>query len=118
MKSFRSLRKLEAILSAPVPREADTLALEVINTYPFSVNVDELSFGMAYLNAYKQVVETHSTEVLIDESELPILRAGDTLKCRVLVPNPRRQTHSYIRIGIAENTLFWGLNGKPTRITP
>ena len=118
MKNFRSLRKLEAILSTPVPREADTLTLEVINPYPFSVNMNELSFGMAYLNAYKQVMETHPTEVLLNESELPILRAGDTLKCRVLVPNPRRQTHSYIRIGIAENTLFWGLNGKPTRITP
>ena len=118
MKNFHSYRKLEAVLAIPVPRDADTLGLEVINPYPFSVNVDELSFGMAYLNSYKQVMETHATEVILKDGELPILRAEDTLRCRILVPKPRSKTHSYIRVGISENTLFWGLNGKPTRIKP
>ena len=118
-ENFRSYRKLEGILPNPVPREADTLDLKVINPYPFSVNVDDLSFGMAYLNIYKQVMETHPTKVILDKVPLPhIIKAGDTLMCRVLVSKPRSKDHSYVRIGISENTLFWGLNGKPTRIKP
>ncbi|MBT8236058.1 MAG: glycosyltransferase family 39 protein [Bacteroidia bacterium] len=117
-KNFHSYRKLEAIISAPIPRDADTLVLEVINPYPFSVNVEDLSFGMAYLNSYKQVMETHATEIILNDGELPILRAEDTLRCRILIPDPRIDTHSYLRVGISENTLFWGLNGKPTSIIP
>ncbi|NND15862.1 MAG: hypothetical protein HKN89_06015 [Eudoraea sp.] len=118
MDNFRSFRKLEGLLPDPVPRDADTLDLMVINPYDFSVNMDDLTFAMAYLNGYKQVMETHATDVLLDDGDSPIIRAGDTLSFRVLVPAPKRKDHSYVRIGISGNTLFWGLNGKPTRIRP
>lgn len=117
-ENFKSYRKLECLLESPVQRDADSVELKIHNPYPFTVNLNELDLGVAYLNEYKQVMETHPSGISLAEGTLPLIRSHDTLTCKLAIPVPRNKDHTYLRACISENTLFWGLNGKPTRISP
>ena len=115
---FSSYRKLECLFESPVQRDADSVALKIHNPYPFTIHLNKLVFGVAYLNKYKQVMETHHSDITLVEGTLPLIRSNDTLSCKLAIPRPRQKDHAYLRACISENNLIWGLNGKPTKITP
>ena len=117
-ENFISYRKLECLLESPVPRNADVVKVKIHNPYPFTINLSELSFGVAYLNEYRQVLETHPADITLDKGILPLIRSRDTLSIKLAIPKPRIADHTYLRACISENNLFWGLNGKPTKIAP
>ena len=115
--NFRSYRKLECITDVPVSLGKRTTTLKIYNPYPFNIDLKELEYGVAFMNAYKQVIETHPAVVEFPEKSPTMLRSQDTLSGTLHIPVPREPDHVYFRAGISENELFWGLNGKPTRLS-
>ena len=114
--NFKSYRKLECHIADPAPISKDKIDLKIYNPYPFDIDLEELRFGLAYLNAYKQELETQPTDLVFSSDKSLTLGAQDTLAAQLKIPLSRRKDHVYIRVAISENELFWGLNGKPTRI--
>ena len=115
--NFRSYRKLECYITDPVSRKKDALPLKIYNPYPFEIDRSELEFGVAYLNEYKQMIETHKARVTFPLDTAPAIRSRDTLAGLLKLPVPLKPDHAYIRVTISENDLFWGLNGKPLQLS-
>ena len=115
--NFRSYRKLECHIPDPVPISNGPVNLKIYNPYTFDIELGELAFGVAFLNAYKQVMETHPAQVAFPADTPQIIQSRDTLTGQLKIPTPRDPDHVYIRVGISENDLIWGLNGKPTRLS-
>ena len=114
--NFKSYRKLECLIEDPGPISNDVVTLKIYNPYPFDIDLDELGYGVAFLNAYKQVMETQPAE-LVFPSDAPMkIRSLDTISGNLKIPKSRDPEHEYIRVGISENDLIWGLNGKPIRL--
>lgn len=114
--NFRSYRKLECHIANPATIQKDTLTFKIYNPYAFDINLSELEFGVAYLNTYKKVMEVHRAEATFPPEALSTIQSRDTLFGSLRLPVPSNGDHTHIRVTISENDLFWGLNGKPTRL--
>jgi len=114
MNDFESYRKLECIVEEP--HEKSTYTLKVYNPYEFDIPLEELKYTVAYSNKYKQVKEMIPLKVKPESSSEIILKSKDTLYFQFELPKPKMENHGYFRIGIAENGLLPGLNGKPVKL--
>ncbi len=118
IKDFESYRKLECIvpeenISLNTERE---LTLKVYNPYTFDVPLNNLKFGIAYLDAYKIIQRTTPIPVKPTQEGKEILMAKDTTGFTFSLPAPTKENPSYFRVVISENNLYFGLNGKPIKL--
>nr|WP_299338602.1 glycosyltransferase family 39 protein [Allomuricauda sp.] len=116
MDDFESFRKLECIVeeeSCP-----NCYSLKVFNPYDFDVPFGKLSFSVAFSNAHKQVKELIPIEVNRVDPSLENISSKDTLFLQFKLPEPKVQNSVYFRVGISENGLLPGLNGKPVKFNP
>lgn len=112
---FTSCRRLEAGItgefSLPPPGKAP---FWIHNPYAGAVPLSELRFGVAYLDAFKRLIEVRP----IPMEPLPgELAPGDSLRFEVALPLPRDPDPAYARAVISEHGLPWGLNGSAQPIT-
>lgn len=116
IENFNSYRKLECIVDID---KADAklsvpLTLKIYNPYHFEIPLNELRFGVAYLDRYKKVKEIKSLTVEPVKTETKLLQAKDTTYFNLTLPTSTKVTNpSYFRVVISENNLHFGLNGKP-----
>ncbi|SNY94618.1 ArnT family glycosyltransferase [Flagellimonas pacifica] len=112
---FKSYRKLQCI----VEKNHDPLQyhLKVFNPYDFDIPLDELKYTVAYSNKYKEVKEMKSLKVQPLYPHQAMLKSRDTAFFNFQLPLTKMESPGYFRIGISENGLLPGLNGKPIKIT-
>jgi hypothetical protein len=116
IENFNSYRKLQCIadIDKTDAKLGIPLTLKVYNPYNFEIPLNELEFGVAYLDRYKKVKEIKSLTVEPVKVDTKLLQARDTTYFYLTLPfstkvdNPR-----YVRVVISENNLYFGLNGKP-----
>lgn len=116
--NFNSYRKLQCILdeSAFTQGIPQTLELKVYNPYEFNVPLNNLKFGIAYLDNYKKVQELKTIEARPVKKQITILPAKDTTYFELTYPDSKIKDPAYFRIVISENNLYFGLNGQPISI--
>ena len=114
---FESFRKLRVLFeNSPVSLSADSVTFTVYNPYTEQVPVKKLQFGLVFLNAYKQLLEIKSIEVIPSVENIEYLAPLEHTKFRFKIPTPDTKDGAYLKIVISENGLRWGLNGLNTKI--
>ncbi len=117
MEDFESYRNLQCLVAEPGDFAiGKDIALKVYNPYPKAVLLKNLRFGITYLNAYKQVQETLPVTVIPDNKDQPYLVAKDTTYFTFKRPEPSEGGHTYFKVSLSENGLYWGLNGNNVKI--
>ncbi len=112
---FESFRKLECIVDTT--STDNQYSLKVYNPYDFEIPVSKLSFSAAFSNAYKQVKDLKPMEVEKVQKDKDVILPKDTLDFRFQLPKSSMESPGHFRVGISENGLLPGLNGKPIKIT-
>ncbi|MFH6603410.1 ArnT family glycosyltransferase [Maribacter algicola] len=115
---FASYRKLECIVDESELDDLinNNLSLKVYNPYTIDIALDKLKFGVAYLNAYKEVRDTQPINDLKPEQKISVLKANDTTNFTFSLPRTDMEDPKYFRLGISENDLPYGLNGTNIKI--
>ncbi len=117
MEDFESYRNLQCLVAEPGDFAiGKDIALKVYNPYPKALLLKNLRFGITYLNAYKQVQETLPVTVIPDNKDQPYLVAKDTTYFTFKRPEPSEGGHTYFKVSLSENGLYWGLNGNNVKI--
>ena len=117
MDNFRSYRKLRVQFEkSPVSLSEDATEINVFNPYTKQVPVNELQFGVVYLNAYKQLLEIKPIDVLPSVENIDYLAPHEHTEFRIKIPTPDAEDVAYVKVVISENGLRWGLNGITTKI--
>lgn len=114
MHDFQSYHKLQCIVEKGETNIGQTL--KVYNPYPFDVPLEQLKYTISYSNKHKQVKEMRSLKVKSIPPYKTFLKPKDTAFYNFELPLPKMENPSYFRIGISENGLPPGLNGKPVKI--
>lgn len=114
MDDFQSYRRLKCIVEKP--ETGIQYSLKVYNPYPFDVPLDQLKYTISYSNEHKQVKQMRSLKVNPVSRQESLLKSKDTINYTFELPLTQMENPSYFRIGIAENNLPPGLNGKPIKI--
>lgn len=113
---FESFRKLACIVEEQ--ECPNCYSLQVFNPYGFDVPVKDLSFSVAFSNTHKQVQKITPIKVEQVSPQVGHIASKDTLSLKFVLPKPKNPDISYFRIGISENGLPPGLNGKPVKLKP
>ena len=114
INDFQPFRKLECIVEKP--ESGIKYSLKVYNPYPFDVPLEQLKYTISYSNKHKQVKQMRSLKVNPTARQRSLLKSKDTINYSFELPISTMENPSYFRIGIAENNLPPGLNGKPIKI--
>lgn len=112
---FTSYRQLKAeVLTEPSATPDGTFTFSLTNPYPEPVPLDSLRFGIAQLDAYKEV---QKVQPITPESPIPtgLLNPGDTLQFPFRKPESGQDTR-YLRAVVSKKGFNWGLNGIPQKI--
>ena len=111
---FQSYRKLKCIVEKP--GTGIKYSLKVYNPYAFDVPLEQLKYTISYSNKYKQVQQMLPLKVENTSPQQTFLKSKDTIHYSFELPLSNMESPKYFRIGIAENGLLPGLNGKPVKI--
>ncbi|RIV34696.1 4-amino-4-deoxy-L-arabinose transferase [Flagellimonas lutimaris] len=111
---FQSYRKLKCIVDKP--ETGIKYSLKVYNPYPFDIPLEQLKYTISYSNKHKQVKQMRSLKVENTSPQQTLLKSKDTINYNFQLPLSTMENPAYFRIGIAENNLPPGLNGKPIKI--
>jgi len=90
--------------------------LKVYNPYEIDIPLDKLKFGMAYINAYKEVLEKRRLPVNLIDKNVKFLKSKDTTQFTFKLGKTKIEKPGYFRIAISENDLHFGLNGEIIKI--
>ncbi|QBA65103.1 ArnT family glycosyltransferase [Muriicola soli] len=112
--SYRKLRT-EIINISSMDTEIPVI-FDLYNPYPFAVPNDELEFGLALLDSYKQLIEVIPIKAEPSEDYSPLIASEAHRKFQFLMPELPIEEVAYVKIVISENGLRWGLNGIKTEI--
>lgn len=114
---FESFRKLETIIEGPIL--LDTVkkqTLKIYNPYDTPVPLKKLRFNVVYMTAFKKI----ENAILIDpkpvDEKVLNLAANDTTYFTITLPEPKMTNPAFLRVGISDNNLPFGINGKNTKI--
>ena len=114
IENFQSYRKLQCIVDKP--QTGIKYSLKVYNPYPFDIPLEQLKYTISYSNKHKQVKQMRSLKVENTSPQQTLLKSRDTISYTFQLPLSSMENPSYFRIGISENNLPPGLNGKPIKI--
>ncbi|MEL6917735.1 MAG: glycosyltransferase family 39 protein [Bacteroidota bacterium] len=111
---FESFRKLRCYVDdEPISLDSgEEIVLKVYNPYEFDIALEKLSFGIAYLNKYKQVKEILPLETRKIQETTVKLKSKDTIAYTFTLPKPKMTEPGYFKVSISENGLYLGINGE------
>ena len=110
---FESFRRLKCIIERDeLELDSDkTYEMKIYNPYKIDIPLNKLNFGLAYLNDYKEVRDIRKVTAHIIDTTILALKSNDTLSFSFKLPKTKMKKPKYIRIGISENDLPYGING-------
>ena len=111
--NFESFRRLRCIIDED---ELDydlnkTFKMKVYNPYDVDIPLSKLKFGLAYLNDYKEVRDIEQISAVVTDSTILSIKSNDTINLTFKLPRTEFENPGYIRLGISENDLPYGING-------
>ncbi|MGB5554729.1 MAG: 4-amino-4-deoxy-L-arabinose transferase, partial [Flavobacteriaceae bacterium] len=115
---FESFRELRCFIDKPLPSKPfeKYLRLKVFNPYSMDIDLKKIKFGVAYLNAYKEKRDIQPITELHQEKNILSLKSNDTTYFTFKLPKSEMIDPEYIKLGISENGLDYGLNGENLKI--
>ncbi len=116
--NFESFRKLQCHIEEEeiqLDPEKDIL-LKVYNPYAENIDLKKLNFGVAYTNAYKEVKEVARITAVKGQKDMLFLKAKDTTTFTIRLPETTLKELGYFKIGISENNLYYGINGRTIKV--
>lgn len=115
---FESYRRLECLLPLDEMQftTGQPLPLQVYNPYTKDIPLEKLRFGIAYMNDYKEVRDVVDLAVVPSDAGITILKAKDTLDFTFTFPKTDMERPGYFKVGISENDLPFGLNGRNIKL--
>ncbi|SNR55939.1 Dolichyl-phosphate-mannose-protein mannosyltransferase [Maribacter sedimenticola] len=116
--NFQSFRKVECIVEEQelTLTTEKSIELSVYNPYEQNISLQDLKFGIIYMDAYKTPIQTLGITPTANTPNTTQLQAKDTTKFKFSLPTTKNENIGYFRVVIAENNLLFGLNGKPIPI--
>lgn len=116
--NFETFRKLRTLLEGPISFDFEQeQTFELYNPYDFDIDLKKLRFNVAYMNASKKVKDRLPIKAQLKNSSVTHIKAKDTLTYTFKFPKPRKLNDpKYVRIGIMENGLNYGINGRNTKL--
>ncbi|MGJ8735309.1 ArnT family glycosyltransferase [Zobellia laminariae] len=116
--NFESFRKLKTLLEEPVDFKAGQEQIfQLYNPYDFDIDLNKLQFNVAYMTDFKIVKDRLPIKPKLNNPTITSIGAKDTLTYTFKFPEPRElKDPTYVRIGIMENKLNFGINGKNTKV--
>ena len=119
MDNFRSFRKLQCIVEdLPIDVGQDSLMVKVHNPYPHDIDLQNVTFHVAYLNAYKQLKESQKVQFMPLNAATDHLKSNDTTYFRCKLKKPEVEGIAYIKFGISEFGLRPGINSSSYKLKP
>ena len=115
---FESFRKIKCIVDQPIDLQKSNHKLKVFNPYPENILLDSLEFNVAYLDAYKDILEIRPLKIAQKNSELKLLKANDTSAFNFTFPEPKKGHPEFIKFSISENGLKSGINSPSIKVEP
>ncbi len=112
---FESFRKLRTSVAEPVYLDTEKeQILSVYNPYDYPVDLKKLRFNVAYLTEFKKLEEARLIHPKPVDTTMLYLPANDTVRFTFKLPKYKMADPVYFRVGISENGLPTGINGKTT----
>ncbi|MGI9551723.1 MAG: ArnT family glycosyltransferase [Aurantibacter sp.] len=114
---FESFRKLKCIIDEKPfsPGSDKKVILKVYNPYNFDIDLKKIEFGFVYLDKYKKPAEIYPLNTARVKKKISVLKSNDTTKFTFKLPKTTFRLTRF-RVGISENDLPYGLNGKTNRL--
>lgn len=118
IQNFESFRKLEVVVEkkAWVLGQKEEHIFKVYNPYDRDIELKKLKFNIVYLNDYRQVKDSRPLPANPVTENILSLKSNDTLNFAFKFPKPKMEDPGFFRIGISENNLPYGLNGKNIKL--
>ncbi|WP_405384483.1 ArnT family glycosyltransferase [Maribacter sp. LLG6340-A2] len=118
ISNFQSYRKVECIIEEQeISLNSDSaIELFVHNPYDQSIDLQNLRFGITYMDPYKTPIQTLGIKPTPLNQNTQKLKAKDTTAFKFSLPKTQKENIGYFRVVISENNLIFGLNGKPIPI--
>lgn len=117
INEFESFRKLKCFVGAePIELAKKNQELKVFNPYKVDIPMGKLYFRVAYLDAYKDIIEIQALDLDSISSEIPLLRAKDTTRFSVSLPEPKKNRPKFLKFSISENGLQSGINSNSIKV--
>lgn len=114
---FESFRKLRSIVDGPIPLDTDKeQTLKLYNPYDQPIALKKLRFNVAYMTEFKKIKNAILVYPKPVDEKVLNLAANDTTYFTFELPEPKMEQPTYFRIGISENGLPFGINGKNTKL--
>lgn len=116
--NFESFRKLKCLIA---PEEITfntekTQVMQVYNPYDKDIPLEKLRFAIAYMNDYKEVRDIVNMKVTTSDPKVLTLKSNDTVSFTFKLPQTDMKRPAYFKVGISENGLPPGLNGKSIKL--
>jgi hypothetical protein len=90
--------------------------LKVYNPYDQPIALKKLRFNVAYMTEFKKIKNAILVYPKPVDAKVLTLAANDTTYFTFALPEPKLKYPTYFRIGISENGLPFGINGKNTEL--
>lgn len=118
IRDFESFRKLKCLIPAEeiVFNTEKTQVMQVYNPYQKDIPLEKLRFGVAYMNDYKEVRDVVNMKVNPIDPKVLMLQSNDTVSFTFKLPQTDLKRPAYFKVGISENGLPLGLNGKNIKL--
>jgi len=117
LDDFESYRKLRCFLDTePIDLNIESQKLKVYNPYDKDISMDQLKFNVAYLDAYKDILEIHPLAITPDYSDSVFLKKQDTTVFDITFPKPKKAHPKFIKFSISENGLQTGINSTSIKV--
>lgn len=110
---FEPYRKLRIEV---IEKDERNIVFKVLNPYERAIDLDEVEYGVAFLNAYKQVIQV--VPISTDSNVLGVrqLPPKSDLEFSTTLPEPTVNEAAFYKLIISENNLYWGLNGSAEKL--
>lgn len=118
MDNFESYRRLKCIIEIDEFQfnTEKTHTMKVYNPYNVAIPLDKIRFGIAYMNDYKEVRDVLKIKASPSNQTISTLKSNDTVNFTFRLPETDMKKPGYFKIGISENELPYGLNGKSIKL--
>lgn len=118
MDNFESYRRLKCIIEIDEIQfnTEKTQTMKVYNPYKVAIPLDKIRFGIAYMNDYKEVRDVLKMKASPSDQTISKLKPNDTVNFTFRLPETDMKKPGYFKIGISENELPYGLNGKSIKL--
>jgi len=115
--NFESFRRLRCFVDTE-NIDLGEQRLGIYNPYEKNISLDKLKLRVAYLDRYKDIIETPSLKIDSNNPEITFLKPKDTTFFKVTLPEPKKEHPEFLKFSISENGLRHGINSESLKVKP